>query len=127
MLSQFFVKCETLASWGGRTIWLVQDELVGYIEESTDFRRTNFRDTNFRDTEGAGTFVIYTMQDSEFGYQLRYVETICGPTRPIKRGSEAFMTDMVGAGYVPPLTALEDMLLIRRRPKAATNWRDIEW
>ena len=122
MLSQFFVKCETLATWGGRTMWLIQDELLEYIEESTDFKRSDFEGK-----QGPGTFIVYTMRDYEQRYALEYVTTICGPTRPMTDSSQPFMTDMVGAGYVPPLSALEAMLLIRPRTRAASNWRDLTW
>lgn len=123
MLSQFFVKCETLSQWGGRAIWLLQDELLEYIEESTSFSREKFRGA-----EGPGTFVVYTMEDSASEYQLKHLETITGPTRPSADDSgQSFMTDMVGAGYVPPLSALEEMLLIRPRAKAASNYRDLVW
>ncbi|MEO3807887.1 hypothetical protein ABGB17_02670 [Sphaerisporangium sp. B11E5] len=123
MLSQFFVKCETLAAWGGRTVWLIQDELLSYIEESTDFERSRFRGSS-----GAGTLVVYDMADESSHYELRYLETVQGPTRPQRNTMDvSYMTDMVGAGYIPPISALEEMLLIRPRSKAASNWREIIW
>ncbi|MCQ8192767.1 hypothetical protein [Streptomyces rugosispiralis] len=123
MLSQFFVKCEALERWGGRAFWLLQDELLEYIEESTNFSREKFHGA-----EGPGTFIVYTMEDAGEEYRLKHLETITGPTRPNPEdSSQAFMTDMVGAGYVPSLDALEEMLLIRPRAKAATNFRDFVW
>jgi hypothetical protein len=123
MLSQFFVKGEALASWGGNAIWLIQDELLTYIEESTDFNRNRFDDS-----QGAGIFLVYTMHDAGIKYDLTYVETVRGPLRPLRvEGAPAYMTDMVGAGYVPSLETLEQMLLLRPRSSAATNWRDTRW
>ena len=123
MLSQFFVKCEALAEWGGRALWLIQDELLAYIEESTDFNRERFRGKT-----GPGVFVVYTMKDAASEYELAYTETVQGPIRPSRSdGDQTYMTDMVSAGYVPPLDVLERMLLLKPRTKAATNWRDIIW
>jgi hypothetical protein len=96
--------------------------LLDYIEESTDFRRADFRGK-----DGPGTFLTYTMRDAGDRYTLEHLETICGPTRPSRIEAEPYMTDMVGAGYVPPLAALEMMLLIRPRTRVATNWRDLTW
>jgi hypothetical protein len=122
MLSQFFVKAEALAAWGGKAIWLIQDELLSYIEESTDFDRRRFHGTT-----GPGLFVVYNMQDAGQSYNLRHLETVQGPVRPPHvAGSPSYMTDMVGAGYVPDVSYLERMLL-RRRTVAATNCRDFIW
>ncbi|MGH2508917.1 MAG: hypothetical protein ACRDHZ_16160, partial [Ktedonobacteraceae bacterium] len=123
MLSQFFVKSEALARWGGKAIWLIQDELLSYIEESTDFDRARFRGTT-----GPGIFVVYTMLDAHTRYDLAHLETLQGPVRPPQgQGAPSYMTDMVGAGYVPDIALLERMLLRGNKSATTANWRDIDW
>jgi hypothetical protein len=44
MVSQFFTKSEVAQAWGGQAVWVVQDQLVRYIAETTAFDATHFGD-----------------------------------------------------------------------------------
>ena len=48
MISQFFVKSQVAANWGGKTFWIIQDSLLDYIQNSTafDFNKLRSIDAN---------------------------------------------------------------------------------
>jgi hypothetical protein len=124
MASQLFVKAEVAEAWGGRTIWVMQDVLLEYIRQTTDFRPEPF----IGRTDGNVFAVIYRLTDAGAEWKLEYDKTLRGPARTTKT---ADFTGMVGAGYVPPLSHLISVLTKsqgrKRSTDEAVNWIDFRW
>ena len=38
MASQLFEKSEVAEAWGGKTVWILQDVLLEYVEQATAFK-----------------------------------------------------------------------------------------
>lgn len=101
MLGQFFAKSEVAEGWGGKAIWLIQDVLLNYIEQTTDFRPGDFENKN----EGNIYVLVYEMSDRGDHYKLQHSRTLRGHSRPRNRTHPDF-TSMLGLGHAPPLEAL---------------------
>lgn len=125
MLGQFFAKAEAAEAWGGRAIWLVQDVLIDYIEQSTDFRAADYPDTN----TGNVYVSVFRMHDEGESYSLRYDRTLRGNSRNPTKNKPDFTT-MLGLGHAPPLQALLEVLSrtqTRTTRSTAPNWIDFVW
>lgn len=120
MLAQIVAKSEIAEAWGGQTIWMLQDVLVEYIEQTTDFEPAEFEGGQ----EGNVAMIQYTMQDRVDHYQLEYKNTLRGWSRP-RDATEAYFTGMLGLGYAPPVEALHASLGIGKTK--SLNWRDFVW
>jgi hypothetical protein len=122
MISQFFTKSEVAEAWGGQAVWLVQDQLVHYIEETTAFKATQFED----EPDGNVAMVVYGLDNRDERYELEYLHTLRGKTR--YKGSAPFFSSMVGLGYSPSVELLYETLgRGQRRGRPSTNFRDFVW
>jgi hypothetical protein len=124
MLAQIVAKSEIAEAWGGQTIWLLQDVLVEYIAQTTNFVPESFEDG----AEGNVALLVYTMKEEFDRYRLEHQRTLRGWSRP-RDSHIPYFTSMLGLGYAPPVTALYDCLKLSPGQKntTATNWRDIVW
>lgn len=128
MASQLFAKSEAAASWGGKTIWILQDVLLEYIQQTTAFRPEPF----VGKTEGNVNVVVYRMDENEASgqYDLAYDKTLVGNSRVDDPQNPDFTT-MLGIGHIPSLDLLKETLertqARRRKPGDPTNWIDFKW
>ena len=126
MLGQFFAKSEIAEAWGGKTIWLIQDVLLDYIEQTTNFRPSDFEN----DDEGNVYVLVYHMNDRDELYHLEHSRSLRGHSRPRDRLRPDF-TSMLGLGHTPPLKALFETLekshARRRDAGSPRNWLDLVW
>lgn len=125
MLGQFYAKAEIAESWGGRAIWIVQDVLLDYIEQSTDFRAANYPASN-----AGNVFVaVFRMDDANGAYSLAFDRVLRGDSRP--RGVQhPDFTTMLGLGHAPTRELLFDVLertQERVRRNKPPNWIDFIW
>lgn len=128
MASQLFAKSEVAESWGGKAIWILQDVLLEYIEQTTAFRPEPFVGNN----EGNVNIVVYKMEEDSEGtkFNLAYDKTLIGKSRADAHQTYDF-TSMLGIGHIPPLDLLKSTLertqARRRRPGDLVNWVDFKW
>lgn len=127
MASQLFGKSEVAEAWGGKTIWILQDVLLEYIEQTTAFRSAPF----VGQPNGNVNMVVYSLEGSDADqYELQYERTLTGNARSNQIDDPDF-TSMLGIGYVPPLALLKSTLertqSRRRGDEAAMNWVDFKW
>ena len=126
MASQLYAKSEVAEAWGGRTIWVLQDVLAEYIEQTTAFKAQDFDGKQ----QGNVFAVVYRLEESTDGYDLVYDKTLRGMARATGERQPDF-TSMLGAGYVPPVEMLYETLAStqerRRKPSDHVNWIDFRW
>jgi hypothetical protein len=128
MASQLFAKSEAAASWGGKTIWILQDVLLEYIQQTTAFKPEPFVGRE----EGNVNMVVYRMDTNATTehFELTYDKTLVGNSR-VDDPIEPDFTSMLGIGHIPPLDLLKSTLertqARRRRPGEPTNWVDFTW
>lgn len=128
MASQLFAKSEAAAVWGGKTIWILQDVLLEYIQQTTAFKPEPF----VGQEEGNVNMVVYSMNNNgETGqFDLTYDKTLVGNSRSTDASAPDF-TSMLGIGHIPTLELLKSTLertqARRRRPGEPTNWIDFTW
>jgi len=128
MASQLFAKSEVAASWGGKTIWVLQDVLLEYIQQTTAFKPEPFVGKK----EGNVNMVVYSLKKNDITtqYDLGYEKTLIGNSRLDDPAAPDF-TSMLGIGHIPSLELLKSTLertqSRRRRPGDATNWVDFTW
>jgi hypothetical protein len=71
MATQLFSKSALAEAWGGRTIWLVQDQLLKDIQRTTKLNLSDINDSN----SGAICFLSMTYKEGEIGINsLRVAE-----------------------------------------------------
>lgn len=128
MASQLFAKSEAAAIWGGKTIWILQDVLLEYIQQTTAFNPEPFVGKD----DGNVNIVVYKLErDAQTDqFDLKYDKTLMGPSRVDDPRAPDF-TSMLGIGYQPPLTVLRATLertqARKRREGDAVNWIDFKW
>lgn len=99
MASQMIAKSQAALEWGGRTIWVVQDELAKYIGKQTALPLEKLRSPDWIPSE-----VNMVVSDLSNKHEL-----YSGPTRPASSGVPCW-TDILGAAHVPKLESLEAKL-----------------
>ena len=128
MASQLFAKSEAAEAWGGKAIWIVQDVLLEYIEQTTAFRSSYFTSNN----DGNVNMVVYKLTENmhDRQYNLTYDRTLIGKSRPDDTETPSFAS-MLGSGYIPPLTRLISTLDTaqskRQKDLNKANWIDFTW
>jgi hypothetical protein len=128
MASQLFAKSEVADAWGGKTIWILQDVLLEYIQQTTAFDPKPF----VGKTNGNVNLVIYRMDKNAETqqYDLTYDKTLIGNSR-VDDATAPDFTSMLGIGHIPPLDLLKSTLertqARRRRPGDPINWVDFKW
>jgi len=115
MVSQLIVKSEASVSWGGKTIWVLQDVLADYISSSTALDLQGFlseytSEVNILSFSYGGAY-----RGSGDGIaELDLGELFAGPIRPPGATSEQGFQDMIRAPVVPPRSSLTRALASKR-------------
>lgn len=116
MASQLIVKSQTAIAWGGKTIWLLQDNLADYISASTalnlnDYLAIHTAEVNILSFSYADQFT--SPPDSVI--ELKDSQLFSGPMAPKgnKKESKSFQ-DIVRASFVPDIGALTARLVTKK-------------
>lgn len=108
MLGQFVAKSEIAQHWGGRTVWVFQDVLLDYIEQTTAFSSTDL-DTSGRTNVFGEVYRLVKPHGSKIaGLHLQHHKSLRGTAR-LSRASKDF-TALLGLGYAPELSTLKETL-----------------
>ena len=95
MASQMIAKSEAANSWGGRTIWVVQDRLVDYIRKNTALPLDALHAPDW--TPGEVNMLVSNLTQP--------IALYSGPIRAAG-GSGACWLDLLGAPHVPTLGSI---------------------
>ena len=106
MVSQLIVKSQTALAWGGKTLWIVQDNLADYIQvstalklkalESNQLAEVNLLSFNYGDFTSTGAGLI----------ELKAKQQYSGPISPEVAEDEPSFMDIIKAAFVPSRFAL---------------------
>ena len=106
MASQLIVKSEAGIQWGGRTIWVIQDALADYIDESTGLRLAKMRAKR----PGEVNLLAFRYDDKKSApRQLADADFFAGPIAANGDGKPCFL-DIIRAPFVPDFGKLESAL-----------------
>lgn len=95
MVSQLIVKSEIALGWGGKTIWVVQDVLVEYINETTGLNVYQFASQALNEVNMLSFSYedAYVSQDPNGVLELPGVKLFSGPIEPsasLEKGFPSF-------------------------------------
>lgn len=116
MASQLIVKSQTAIAWGGKTIWILQDNLANYISASTalnlsDYIADHTAEVNILSFSYGDQFA--TPPNSVI--ELKDSQLFSGQMAPKgnKKDSKSFQ-DIVRAAFVPDVSALTARLVTKK-------------
>lgn len=112
MVSQLIVKSEVGLSWGGKTIWVLQDMLVNYISSSTALAIHQFLTENTDEVNILSFSYGESYKQPDGLIELRRGELFAGPISSGEATEPSFQ-DMIRAPVAPPKSALIRSLLNR--------------
>lgn len=117
MASQLLVKSEIGLSWGGKTIWVVQDVLVDYICQNTALNIRQFRAESTQEVNLLSFGYSQSYPDQQGVLELEKPELFAGPITSTPAGSipPASFQDILRAPVKPSLSRLI-LTLIRHKP-----------
>jgi len=117
MASQLIVKSEFGLKWGGKTIWVIQDTLAGYISATTALNLKNF----IRHDTSEVNIISFSYGDSfenPYGIlELGDAEFYAGPISSVAKEAPEYkpsFQDIIRSSICPPLSFLK-FLLIKRK------------
>lgn len=106
MVSQLIVKSQTALTWGGKTLWIVQDNLADYIQASTALKlkalisdhlsEVNILSFSYGEYSPTGAGLI----------ELNPKHQYSGPIAPEAAKEEASFMDIIKTAFVPSRYAL---------------------
>lgn len=99
MASQMIAKSEAANSWGGRTIWVVQDRLVDYIRSNTALPLDDLRSPNW--SPGEVNMLVSDLAGP--------TELYAGPIRPSDSSRRCWM-ELLGTPHIPTLESISRKL-----------------
>ena len=99
MASQMIAKSEAANSWGGRTIWVVQDRLVDYIRANTALPLDKLHSPEW--TPGEVNMLVSDLTGPTALY--------AGPIRP-SSASRTCWLELLGAPHIPTLSSINRKL-----------------
>lgn len=99
MASQMIAKSEAANSWGGRTIWVVQDRLVDYIRSNTALPLDDLRSPNW--LPGEVNMLVSDLAGP--------TELYAGPIRPSGSSRKCWM-ELLGTPHIPTLESISQKL-----------------
>lgn len=112
MVSQLIVKSEVALSWGGKTIWVLQDTLVNYISSSTALDVRQF----LSDSTGEVNILSFSYDESYKNpgglIELKHGELFAGPISNSESKEPSFQ-DMIRIPVAPPKSVLLRAMLNR--------------
>ena len=108
MLGQFIAKSEIAQHWGGRTVWVFQDVLLNYIEQTTAFSSADLDSSEPPNVFGEVYQLVKPQGGQAAGLHLKHHKSLRGTAR-LNHASKDF-TALLGLGYAPKLSELMDTL-----------------
>lgn len=119
MVSQLIVKSEVAMEWGGRTLWIVQDNLVDYISATTGLNMSDFISTETSEVNVVAVSYNHRAKGTQGIIELDKVTLYAGPISSGDDSSSAFV-DIIRSPAAPPVSTLFE-LLAKRGPAAETT------
>lgn len=114
MVSQLIVKSQTALAWGGKTLWIVQDNLTDYIQASTALKLKTFISNQLSEVNILSfSYGDYTLTETGL-IELESKYQYSGPISPDMAQEDPSFTDIIKTAFVPPRSALIRALMKSR-------------
>ena len=118
MVSQLIAKSEVGLAWDGLTVWIVQDNLVNYINQSTGLNLANFLSQHTSEVNmlSFGYDGDYQIRPGviELRNENLYAGPISGYTATDSNAAAGFQ-DIIRAPRIPPVSLLHSVLARKQR------------
>jgi hypothetical protein len=106
MVSQLIVKSEVAISWGGKALWLIQDNLAEYITASTALDLRKFVSQNL-DEVNLLSFGYGRKQPNSSGIiELGLTNIFAGPISANEKHAKPSFSDLIRTPLLPPIKNL---------------------
>lgn len=117
MASQLIVKSEFGLGWGGKTIWVIQDTLAGYISATTALNLKSFHANQTSEVNIISFSYGSSFEESHGILELDDAELYAGEISPIPKNAPDYkpsFQDIIRSSICPPLSFLK-FLLIKKK------------
>jgi hypothetical protein len=115
MVSQLIVKSEVAMNWGGKALWLIQDNLADYITSSTALDLRKFVSKNLSEVNLL-SFSYGEKQANAGGIiELGLSNIFSGPISANGKDAKPSFSDMIRTPMLPPIKSLI-LRLAERKP-----------
>jgi hypothetical protein len=127
MLGQFIAKSEIAEHWGGRTVWVFQDVLLDYIEQTTAFDSSQLDSSGRINVFGEVYRLVKPATEGTSGLHLEHHKSLRGTARKERAPND--FTAFLGLGYAPELSVLRETLAggARRAKASAAGFFKFRW
>lgn len=115
MASQIIVKSQLAQAWGGQTVWVVQDELVSYISQTTELNFSRLESDSFRGVNILSCHIPPADRDHGTVGRVRVAGVYSGEIPPV--GDDTDFNRLMRAVVTPPRATL--LRLLSSRPPNA--------
>lgn len=118
MASQLIAKSEIALNWGGKTIWVVQDALVGYISATTALNVRHFLAEHTSEVNLLSFSYGESFREPSGVLDLPNAELFAGPISSLPKNApkpDPSFQDITRSPICPPIQFLR-RLLFKRRP-----------
>lgn len=106
MISQFFVKSQVAANWGGKTFWIIQDSLLEYIQSSTAFE---FEELRSEDSNEINLISVGFTKNAD-GNPLLGPQKINMASGVLPAALRSGFMSILGTPFVPDIKGFNDQL-----------------
>jgi hypothetical protein len=115
MVSQLIVKSEVALNWGGKALWLIQDNLADYISESTALDLRKFISQDLSEVNVL-SFGYSTSKYSMSGIiELEPQFLFSGPISANEIHTKPSFSDIIRTAFKPPINKLIESLVKSKR------------
>jgi len=110
MVSQLIVKSEVAISWGGKALWLIQDNLANYITTSTALDLRKFVSNNLSEVNLISFSYANKQPNAEGIIELSIGNLFSGPISANGKDAKPSFSDMIRTPILPPIKNLINRL-----------------
>ena len=120
MVSQLIVKSEVALNWGGKALWLIQDNLADYISESTALDLRKFVAKNLSEVNLL-SFGYGKLKSNKTGIiELQPQNLFAGPISANTSNAKPSFSDLIRTAFKPPIKELILALVKHKRINQVT-------
>lgn len=106
MVSQLIVKSEVAISWGGKALWLIQDNLANYITNSTALDLRMFVSDHLSEVNLLSFSYADKLPNKDGIIELSISNVFSGPISANGKDAKPSFSDMIRTPILPPIKKL---------------------
>jgi Restriction endonuclease NotI len=106
MVSQLIVKSEVAMNWGGKALWLIQDNLADYITASTALNLKKFKSETLSEVNLLSFSYVDASLNPTGVIELELRNLFSGPISANAKDAKPSFSDMIRTPLLPPIQNL---------------------